>query len=270
MDHNLILQNIFIYPIKSLGGIGLTEATVEERGFRHDRRWMLVDTGGRFVSQREYPQLALLGVELEEEGLRIFDRKNPKNAVVVTFELAQGPVRKVVIWDDEVIAVSVNREISRWFSDFLGFEVDLVLMPESTHRKVDPRYAVNGESVSFADGMPYLIIGQSSLDELNSRLESPVPMNRFRPNLVFTGGSPFLEDKLRKIRIGSVDFQIVKPCARCVMTTVDQDTAEQGKEPLKTLSSFRTVNNKVLFGQNVVALTLGKVKLGDPLIPQKD
>mgnify|MGYP005754659241 FL=1 len=121
--------------------------------------------------------------------------------------------------------------------------------------------------MSFADGMPYLIIGQASLDELNSKLEQPVPMNRFRPNLVFSGGSPFQEDQLRKIRIGTVEFQIVKPCARCVMTTVDQDTAEQGKEPLKTLASYRTVNNKVMFGQNVVALSLGKVRLGDAITP---
>jgi uncharacterized protein YcbX len=121
--------------------------------------------------------------------------------------------------------------------------------------------------VSFADGMPYLIIGQSSLDELNSRLESPVPMNRFRPNLVFSGGEPFLEDQLRKIQIGSVPFQIVKPCARCVLTTVDQDTGEKGKEPLKTLATYRTVNNKVMFGQNVVALGGGSVRIGDELIP---
>lgn len=270
MNQQLILQDIYIYPVKSLAGIRLDEAIAEEKGFQHDRRWMLVDREGRFVSQREYPKLALLGVELEEEGLNVFDRKNPDDSIFVPFGMALGPEKRVVIWDDEVSAKVVDAGISRWFTEILGFEVDLVLMPEESKRPVDPRYAVNSESVSFADGMPYLIIGQASLDELNSKLEKPVPMNRFRPNLVFSGGSPFLEDMLRKIRIGSVDFQIVKPCARCVMTTVDQDTAEQGKEPLKTLASFRTVNNKVMFGQNVVALTLGKVKLGDTITPLQD
>ena len=269
MKDTLVLQDIFIYPIKSLGGIRLTEAKVEEKGFEYDRRWMLVDQKGRFVSQREFSSLALLQVEIQENGLRVFHKKQTHLATIIPFDQADGPEIEVVIWDDQVIGKVVSESIGSWFSDFLGFKVDLVKMPDSTHRKVDPRYAVNAESVSFADGMPYLIIGQSSLDELNSRLESPVPMNRFRPNLVFSGGEPFLEDKLQKIRIGSVEFQIIKPCARCVLTTVDQETGEKGKEPLKTLATYRTVNNKVMFGQNVVALGGGYVNIGDELVPLK-
>lgn len=267
MNDKLLLQDIFIYPIKSLGGIRLTEAKVEERGFQYDRRWMLVDQTGRFVSQREFPVLALLQVKLREDGLLVFFKRNPDHQLFIPFDLAEGPDILVVIWHDQVIGKVVSKAIGRWFSDFLGFEVELVVMPESTQRKVDLRYAVNGESVSFADGMPFLIIGQASLDELNSRLDSSVPMNRFRPNLVFSGGQPFLEDELRKIRISSAEFQIVKPCARCVLTTVDQETGEKGKEPLRTLAAYRTVNNKVMFGQNVVALKLGEVKVGDELIP---
>ena len=267
MKDNLLLQDIFIYPIKSLGGIRLLEAKVEEKGFQYDRRWMLVDQNGRFVSQREFPLLALLQVEFHADGLRVFSKKSPNNALFIPFEQTEGPEIPVVIWDDQVIGKVVSKSVGRWFTEFIGFEVDLVFMPESTQRKVDPRYAVQEESVSFADGMPYLIIGQSSLDELNARLDVPVPMNRFRPNLVFSGGAPFLEDQLRKIRIGSVDFQIVKPCARCVLTTVDQDTGLKGKEPLKTLAAYRTVNNKVMFGQNVVALGEGVVRVGEELIP---
>jgi len=267
MKDTLVLQDIFIYPIKSLGGIRLTEAKVEEKGFQYDRRWMLVDKSGRFVSQREFSVLALLQVELQEDGLMVYVKNSPHRQLLIPFALAEGPEIPVVIWDDQVVGKIVSTSVGSWFSEFIGFEVDLVVMPESTQRKVDPRYAVNEESVSFADGMPYLIIGQSSLDELNSRLESPVPMNRFRPNLVFSGGEPFLEDQLRKIRIGSVEFQIIKPCARCVLTTVDQDTGEKGKEPLRTLATYRTVNNKVMFGQNVVALGRGTVRIGDELIP---
>jgi uncharacterized protein YcbX len=147
-------------------------------------------------------------------------------------------------------------------------ELDLVVMPESSHRKMDPRYAVQEESVSFADGMPYVMIGQSSLDELNQRLEVPVSMDRFRPNLVFSGGEAYAEDQFKQLQIGEVEFQVVKPCARCVMITVNQQTGEKGKEPLATLVTYRTVNNKVYFGQNAVALAPGMVRVGD-LIQQR-
>jgi uncharacterized protein YcbX len=144
-------------------------------------------------------------------------------------------------------------------------DLDLVVMPESSHRKMDPRYAVQGESVSFADGMPYVMIGQASLDELNQRLEVPISMDRFRPNLVFSGGEAYAEDQFKQLQIGEVEFQVVKPCARCVMITVNQQTGEKGKEPLATLATYRTVNNKVYFGQNAVALAPGIVRVGDPI-----
>lgn len=263
MEQLLIVQDIFIYPIKSLGGIRLSEAVVEEKGFRYDRRWMLVDDEGVFITQRKHPKLAILQVDLGEKALKVFHKTMAGMSVEIPFDLATGPELMVTVWDDQVLAKIVHPDLNLWFSDFLGFEVSLVIMPEATHRKVNPKYAVHSESVSFADGMPYLLIGQESLNDLNSRLESPVPMNRFRPNIVFSGGSPYLEDSLRKIKIGELEFEIVKPCARCVMTTVDQATGEKGKEPLKTLSSYRAIHGKVYFGQNVVALQSGTVKVGD-------
>jgi uncharacterized protein len=263
MENQLIIQDIFIYPIKSLGGIRVSEAVVEEKGFQHDRRWMLVDQKGMFISQRDFPQLALLAVRVEVNELVVFHKKDQEKAVKIPVDLASGPELMVTVWDDQVLAKTVDPSLDQFFSDFLGFSVRLVVMPENSRRKVDPRYALNGESVSFADGMPYLIIGQESLNDLNSRLEDPVTMDRFRPNLVFTGGVPYIEDSLREIKIGELDFQIVKPCARCVMTTVDQASGIKGKEPLKTLASYRTFNNKVYFGQNVVALQSGKIRVGD-------
>lgn len=268
MEKKLIVQDIFIYPIKSLGGIRIAEAVVEEKGFQYDRRWMLVDVEGTFISQREYPQLALFSVDLGENSLIVYRRNDQENLIQIPFDEAKGPELMVTIWDDQVLAKVVHPLVSQWFSKVLGFEVNLVVMPENSHRKVDPRYAVNGESVSFADGMPYLLIGQESLNDLNSRLEIPVPMDRFRPSIVFSSGKAFLEDSLRKVKIGDLEFQIVKPCARCVMTTVDQDTGVKGKEPLKTLSSYRTINKKVYFGQNMVALQSGKIKIGDVILPQ--
>lgn len=263
MKKTLIVQDIFIYPIKSLGGVRLSEAVVEEKGFRYDRRWMLVDEEGIFITQRKHPQLALLSVALGERELTVYHSKEEKKRVTIPYDLSTGPEVMVTIWDDQVLAKVVHPDFDVWFSGFLGFRVSLVVMPESTHRKVNPKYAVHSESVSFADGMPYLLIGQESLDDLNSRLESPVSMNRFRPNIVFAGGSPYMEDSLRRIKIGELEFEIVKPCARCVMTTVDQSTGVKGKEPLKTLSSYRTINGKVYFGQNVVALQAGTIKVGD-------
>lgn len=164
-----------------------------------------------------------------------------------------------------MLARLVSDEVSCWFSDFLGMELDLVVMPESSERKMDSRYAVQKESVSFADGMPYVLIGQSSLDDLNQRLNEPVGMDRFRPNLVFSGGEAYAEDQFKQLQIGEVGFQVVKPCARCVLITVNQQTAEKGKEPLATLATYRTVNNKVYFGQNAVSLTPGIVRVGDPI-----
>jgi uncharacterized protein YcbX len=263
MSSILVLQEIYLYPIKSLGGISVSQALVEEKGFRYDRRWMLVDKKGDFVTQRQHPQLALLQVALSETQLEVFSKRDPSQRIAFDLDLASNQELQVSVWGDQVLARVVSVEVSRWFSDFLQMELDLVVMPESSQRKMDPRYAVQGESVSFADGMPYVMIGQSSLDELNQRLEEPVSMDRFRPNLVFSGGQAFEEDQFTRIKVGEVDFQVVKPCARCVLITVNQQTGEKGKEPLATLATYRTVNNKVYFGQNAVALAPGMVRVGD-------
>ncbi len=265
MSSTLVLQEIYLYPIKSLGGISVQEALVEERGFRYDRRWMLVDKKGEFVTQRQHPQLALLQVSLAEMQLEVFSKGDPSRRIAFDLDLVSNQELQVSIWGDLVLARVVSADVSRWFSDFLQIELDLVVMPESSHRKMDPRYAVHDESVSFADGMPYVMIGQSSLDELNQRLEVPVSMDRFRPNLVFAGGHAFEEDQFTRVKVGEVDFQVVKPCARCVLITVNQQTGETGKEPLATLAKYRTINNKVYFGQNAVALAHGIVRVGDPI-----
>ena len=265
MSSTHVLQEIYLYPIKSLGGISVPEALVEERGFRYDRRWMLVDKKGDFVTQRQHPQLALLQVSLSKTQLEVVSKGDPSQRIAFDLGLVSDQELQVSIWGDQVLARVVSAELSRWFSDFLQMELDLVVMPESSQRKMDPRYAVQGESVSFADGMPYVMIGQSSLDELNQRLEVPVSMDRFRPNLVFSGGQAFEEDQFTRIKVGEVDFQVVKPCARCVLITVNQQTGEKGKEPLAILATYRTVNNKVYFGQNAVALAPGIVRVGDPI-----
>ncbi|MFD2200314.1 MOSC domain-containing protein [Shivajiella indica] len=261
----MTLQDIYIYPIKSLGGIRLDSGVLEERGFRHDRRWMLVDKEGNFLSQRTFPGMAMLQVNLLEEGLMVFHKSNPENKVQIPIEPLSDQLISVKIWEDEVLGQVVSPLVNLWFSEILKQECVLVKMPQSTQRKIKPKYAVKGESVSFADGMPYLLIGQSSLDDLNKRLEEPVGMDRFRPNLVFAGGNPFEEDHWQKIQIGHAKFKITKPCARCVMTTVNQQTAEKSKEPLKTLATYRTFSNNVMFGQNILLLEGELVRVGDKL-----
>lgn len=262
----MILSEIWIYPVKSLSGIRLTEAQVEEKGLQYDRRWMITDQNGRFLTQREHSIMAMLKVAVFENGLSISSRLEEEKSILVPFEpVTKNPV-SVVIWDDEVEAVTMSDEADQWLSEQLNLQVKLVMMPESTQRKADPRYAKNEENVSFADGFPYLLISQASLDHLNERLEEPIVMQRFRPNFVVTGTSPHAEDDWKSIQIGTLFFDLVKPCARCVLTTIDPETAEKGKEPLKTLATYRRVGNKILFGQNVVTKQNGLVKQGDKIL----
>jgi len=262
----MILSEIWIYPVKSLGGIRLTEAQVQERGLEYDRRWMVVDKFGRFLTQREFPKMALLDIALNEDSMQISNKHEPQESVIAPFEPVSANSISVTVWDDTVDAVTVSDEVDKWLSEQLQMEVHLVIMPASTKRNVDTRFAKNGELVGFADDFPFLLISQASLDDLNSRLEEPVTMIRFRPNFVVTGTKPYAEDEWKTIEIGTLLFDIVKPCARCVLTTVDPETAKKGKEPLKTLATYRRINKKILFGQNVIGRQLGLVREGDKIL----
>lgn len=260
------LSEIYIYPVKSLGGIALREATLEIRGLRFDRRWMLVDAAGRFVSQREIPAMTRLGTTLVGAQLRIYVKNNPEDFLEIPLEESDLPKTRVQVWSDKCGALEYPRVVNEWFSDQLGMAVRLTRMPDTARRRADGRYAPKGQYVSFADGFPYLLIGQAALDDLNARLETPVPMDRFRPTFVFTGGAPHEEDAWSDFRIGNALFRGVKPCARCIVTTTDQHTGLRGAEPLRTLAQYRNRANKVLFGQNVVWMGGGdQVSIGDEL-----
>lgn len=263
MEIRYRIQDIYIYPIKSLGGIRLESAEVEEKGFQYDRRWMLVDEEGLFLSQRTISKLAQLHLKLDNDFLTVFKCDQAERTISIPLELESDQSIRVTVWDDTMDAKLVGKIYDDWFSEILSMKVRLVKMPDSTQRKVSSKYATNNESVSFADGMPYLLIGQSSLDDINSRIENPVPMNRFRPNIVFSGGKPFGEDSWKKILIGKINFHVVKPCARCVMPTIDQNSGMKNKEPMKTLATYRTVGSKVMFGQNMIAGSNGILKVGD-------
>jgi uncharacterized protein YcbX len=265
MNAALLVQDIFIYPIKSMKGVRLESAKVLERGFQYDRRWMLVDRAGLFITQRTHHKMALIQVELQDNHLLVSSSIKQVNPIQIPLDFKLESQIEVEVWDDRMLANLVDPSFDQWFSEVLEIDCQLVVMPESTVRKVNPKYAVNEESVSFADGMPYLIIGQESLNHLNSKLTQEVTMYRFRPNIVFSGGAGFVEDNWKNIKIGNVDFCVVKPCARCVLITVDQETGEKSKEPLRTLASYRTINNKVHFGQNALALHEGVLRVGDSI-----
>jgi uncharacterized protein YcbX len=264
--NDLELQDIFIYPIKSLGGISVQEAEVQPTGLQYDRQWMLIDKAGIFMSQRTYSAMALLQVSLTAGGMMITHKHNLLTPLPIPFATTTGKEITVNIWDDVCIAIEVSAIAGEWFSDALKMQVQLVYMPAAAQRLVDTNYADNKEIVSFADAYPFMMIGQSSLDDLNSRLSKPVLMNRFRPNFVFKGGTPYCEDAINIFCIGDITFTAVKPCARCVLTTIDQEQAVKGAEPLKTLSAYRTNKNKVLFGQNLLHTNTGKIKVGDKVI----
>jgi uncharacterized protein len=263
----LKLSEIYVYPVKSLGGVSLEETEITDRGLQYDRRWMLVDENNRFLSQREYPQLAVFETTIFTDYLRIMDSRSNKGVIVKLepqFSEIVGET-KATVWDDEVEAWYISKLVDDFFTEALGIPTRLVYMPEESHRKTDAEYSLKGDEItSFSDGYPILIIGQSSMDDLNNRMAEPLSILRFRPNFVFTGGTEFEEDEWHEFNVGSVRFFGVKPCARCVMTTVNPTTGEKkGKEPLLTLNKYRKAGNKILFGQNVLISQLGSVSVGD-------
>ena len=279
------ISEINIYPIKSLKGIALSESVVEKRGLRFDRRWMLTDLGGAFITQREVPKMATVEVRVESGELRVDSKSGGE--MLVPFEPDKGHRQNVVVWRDTVAALAYNGEVSEWFSDVLGLKCQLVVMPEASERHVNKDFDTGDDIVSFADGYPLLLIGEASLEALNDRIEENtddrdfvrLPMNRFRPNVVVQGSEAFDEDNWASIRIGETIFRVVKPCARCVIPTIDQDRGEfDGKEPSKTFASFRKANqvhpkrfesfglipNSVLFGENLIPENPGRsIRVGD-------
>lgn len=257
----LTVSELFIYPIKSVGGKSVDTANVTTTGFQYDRCWMLIDEHNRFISQREIPGLALLEAGVTNFGIEV---KHKHSAASFTFafdELKEQWI-DVAIWDDVCVAQLVSAKANAWFSEILNAACRLVYMPETTKRIVDPRYAFNSETTTFSDGFPLLLLGQSSLDDLNTRLAESLPIDRFRPNIVFTGGAAFEEDLLEHFIINGIDFSAVKPCARCSITTTNQQTAERGKEPLTTLATYRKKNNNIYFGQNLLHKGSGIISIG--------
>lgn len=256
------ISQLFIYPIKSLGGIELKQSFVAQRGLQYDRRYMLVDENGMFLTQRNLHKLALFKLSLVDDGFLVsYENQNIKVPFSIT-----GNTIKVTIWDDVVDAVVADDTFNDWFSLRLNQKVKLVYLHDQGVRPVNPKYANNEEQLSFADGYPLMMISEASLNLLNSKLIKPIGMDRFRPNVVLSGAGPHSEDELQNFKIGTAQFKVAKPCARCVVTTINQQTLQTGKEPLATLAKYRRVGDNVNFGANVICLQEGQLSVGDTVL----
>ncbi|MGZ5036985.1 MAG: MOSC domain-containing protein [Usitatibacter sp.] len=264
------LSALYIYPVKGLKGIALTESRCTDRGLEHDRRWMVVDEAGVFLTQRDHPRMATVWTDIAREDLVLSAPDAGEVAVPLAPRAAQ-PIH-VRVWNSECDALAVSDEADRWLSAALDMPCRLVYMPEETQRPSNPRYAGAGRLVSFADGYAYLAIGEASLADLNARLAAKghpaLPMNRFRPNLVVAGSAPYAEDGWGEVRIGGAVLRGVKPCGRCQVTTTDQATGEvRGPEPLATLSEYRQSGEfGTMFGMNLVGVRPGPVRVGDAVL----
>ncbi|SCE29861.1 hypothetical protein GA0115252_14016 [Streptomyces sp. DfronAA-171] len=263
------LVSVHVHPLKAARALDVSEAVVEPWGLAGDRRWMLVDGEGRQLTQREEPRLALLDVRRRDDGSLVLSGPDDPAPCHVPVPVGESVV--VELFRNKVEVVPAADTASAWCTSYLRRPVRLVhLGAPASARPVDPAYARPGDTVSLADGYPLLLTSLSSLDALNSLIaadglsaEGPVPMGRFRPNLVVSGSAPWAEDGWGRVRIGEVLFRVTKPCGRCVVTTVDQATAVRGKEPLRTLARHRRRDGKAMFGMNLVPESAGSVRVGD-------
>lgn len=253
------LSGLNTYPIKSAAGIALNHAQVTMRGLLHDRRWMVCDRSGKFLTQRKFPKMALIQVAVDDV-LHLSIAGTEQIELKIPAVPAATPV-SVDVWGDSCTAWSMGDAAAQWLSEFLRQEVQLVYMPDSTNRPTD--HGRFDTPNSFSDAYPFLLISEASLADLNRRLDQPVPMNRFRPNLVVSGCDPFAEDTWKQMKVGDILFDVAKACSRCSVPGVEQSTGVQGKEPLKTLATFRRWDHAIWFGQNLIAQNTGTLTVGD-------
>lgn len=257
----MILNELIIYPIKSLAGIHLNHWQVNRTGLMYDRQWMLIDREGQFLSQRHLPKMTLFRIALTDTQL-IVSAPNQSD-LILELKPILGDTVQCQIWKDTCTAHLISKQADAWFSQFLNTDCRLVYLPHHQIRTVDQTYAQPTDQTAFSDGFPFLLISQASLDSLNQAMQLQMGMNRFRPNLVISGCKPYEEDTWHEIKIGQIEFRLPKPCSRCLIPTIDPETGETSKEPLATLNRLRKSQNKVYFGQNALHNRSGILQVGD-------
>ena len=248
------------YPLKSAKGIALNSLQLKNRGPKFDRDWMVINANNRFLSQRQHPSMCLIGTTLSAGKLTL----TAPNANPLTIDSqAAFNQQDVVVWSDNVSAIDCGDQAAEWISNFLGVECRIVHMPNETQRLVDKDYATQNETVSFADGFPSLIISQASLDDFNSKLERPISMAHFRPNIVIDDCPPFAEDQWQAVRINGITFSLVKPCSRCIIPAIEPESGTKRMDVIKALSEHRRRGNATYFGQNALHDLEGEIQIGD-------
>ena len=259
----MVVAEIHVFPVKGCAGSLLPSAQIEPWGLQHDRRWLVIDGAGRFVTQRAIPAMATMRTEAAGKTLRL---SHPDHGSIEIAVPPQNAARRpVTVWRSTLQAAVAGDAADAWISTVLGQNLCLVYMHDTAARPINPAHGLPGETVSFADGYPVLLTSLGSLADLNGRLARPVPISRFRGNIVVDGAPAWAEDSWRLIRIGGAMFRIVKPCDRCIVTTIDQQTGQRPDrtEPLRTLGNFRHDERGIMFGQNLVPVSLGQIAIGD-------
>ena len=255
--HELQLTRLFVYPIKSARGFEVTRAWVSERGLQHDRRFMLVDSGGHLITARLHPKLLTVSTALEGECLKVTASGMP----VLHLPLEpSGDERQVRVWFDWMLATDVSSDADAWFSEFLAAELRLVWMPDRAERRMNPAFGPS--RISFVDGNPLHLVSESSLADLETRVGSAVAIERFRPNLVVRGAPAYAEDGWTRLQFGQLVFKSHEACARCMVINLEPLTGAIGLEPLRTLAGYRRHGKAVLFGQHLHALGRGTLRVG--------
>lgn len=264
---SITVSELCIYPVKSLGAIHLSRMQLDAFGPARDRRYVVANAEGRFVTQREFPRMTLVHVDFNDDNSLQFSAPAMPDfllqPIVENAAPCETPVREITVWRDRVQACDMGDAIAAWLSTYIGADVRLFYMPDDSVRAVDPQYGQAGDRVSFADGFPALLIGAGSLDEFNRALPEPITSTRFRPNIVVAGALPYAEDNWRRLRIGSIEFDVVKPCSRCVIPSIDPLTAQKQPIVVQTLARLRRRDSAVYFGQNLIARGTGEIAVGD-------
>lgn len=264
----MIVDALYVHPIKSCAGLRVARARVTPRGFAGDRRWMVTDADGKFLSQRTLPEMQAIAVAVGEGGLEVTAPGQPPLLLPLLY--ADGARVPFELWDDHGHAVRHDAG-SAWFTRALGQPAQLLCMADDVVRPVDPDYARPGDVVSFADGFPLLVVNRASIDDVSARAGFATDVRRFRPSIVVAGAPAWAEDDWRALRIGGVTLRLPKPCARCTIPAIDPDTRAITKEPLRTLAEYRTRDHKVIVGMNAIADVDGRsdeelvIRVGDPV-----
>lgn len=256
------LSQLSVYPIKSSRGIHLSSSWVDEYGLSFDRRFVITDHSGQFITARTEPSLCLIQTSLTPQGLKVIAPDMP--VLNVNYADFSSRYIEVEVWGNKINAQHCRQNIDHWFSQYLNKPCKLMFFGDDSQRPINQ----SKQETAFADGYPLLLISQASLDELNTRLKNTISMQQFRPNIVVSGCNAFAEDSWKHIRIGEVEFEVTKPCSRCIFTTINPETAHKHnqQEPLKTLKKYRQmVNGDVMFGQNLIQLNKGQINRSDPV-----